>query len=93
MAEYLTDDGFPQDRVVAEERSSFGLPEVKRGLIAAAGGVFRIVDHLPRKVVENFFLAEVINVVVIQQVEYDVIFQPFFLFASGGFEVELFVGA
>jgi crotonobetainyl-CoA hydratase len=38
------------DLVVADERATFGLPEVKRGLIAAAGGVFRIVDHLPRKV-------------------------------------------
>jgi crotonobetainyl-CoA hydratase len=36
--------------VVAEERAMFGLPEVKRGLIAAAGGVFRIVDQLPQKV-------------------------------------------
>ncbi|WP_264001762.1 enoyl-CoA hydratase-related protein, partial [Mycolicibacterium gadium] len=26
------------------------LPEVKRGLVAAAGGVFRIVEQLPRKV-------------------------------------------
>ncbi|WP_102143192.1 crotonase/enoyl-CoA hydratase family protein [Mycobacterium hubeiense] len=38
------------DLVVAEERASFGLPEVKRGLIAGAGGVFRIVEQLPRKV-------------------------------------------
>jgi crotonobetainyl-CoA hydratase len=38
------------DLVVAGERAKFGLPEVKRGLIAAAGGVFRIVEHLPRKV-------------------------------------------
>ena len=30
--------------------AKFGLPEVKRGLIAAAGGVFRIVQQLPRKV-------------------------------------------
>jgi len=26
------------DLVIAEERAKFGLPEVKRGLIAAAGG-------------------------------------------------------
>ena len=38
------------DLVVAEQRAQFGLPEVKRGLIAGAGGVFRIVDQLPRKV-------------------------------------------
>jgi len=38
------------DLVVAAETASFGLPEVKRGLIAGAGGVFRIVEQLPRKV-------------------------------------------
>ncbi|MBU3749599.1 MAG: crotonase/enoyl-CoA hydratase family protein [Mycobacterium sp.] len=38
------------DLVVAGAGAQFGLPEVKRGLIAAAGGVFRIVDQLPRKV-------------------------------------------
>jgi len=38
------------DLVVAQSGAQFGLPEVKRGLIAAAGGVFRIVDQLPRKV-------------------------------------------
>jgi crotonobetainyl-CoA hydratase len=38
------------DLVVAEESAKFGLPEVKRGLIAGAGGVFRIVHQLPRKV-------------------------------------------
>jgi crotonobetainyl-CoA hydratase len=37
------------DLVVAEEQAVFGLPEVKRGLIAGAGGAFRIVDQLPRK--------------------------------------------
>ena len=45
-----TELALASDLVVAEERTKFGLPEVKRGLIAAAGGVFRIVDHLPRKV-------------------------------------------
>ena len=44
------------DLVVAEDRAKFGLPEVKRGLIAAAGGVFRIVDHLPRKVAMELVL-------------------------------------
>lgn len=34
------------DLVVAAENAQFGLPEVKRGLLAAAGGLFR----LPRKV-------------------------------------------
>jgi crotonobetainyl-CoA hydratase len=38
------------DLVIACESASLGLPEVKRGLIAGAGGVFRIVEQLPRKV-------------------------------------------
>ncbi|CAJ1580552.1 crotonase/enoyl-CoA hydratase family protein [[Mycobacterium] wendilense] len=47
------------DLVVAEERAKFGLPEVKRGLMAAAGGVFRIVDQLPRKIgLELIFTGE-----------------------------------
>jgi len=44
------------DLVVADERATFGLPEVKRGLVAAAGGVFRIMDHLPRKVAVELLL-------------------------------------
>jgi crotonobetainyl-CoA hydratase len=38
------------DMVVASETATFGLPEVKLGLLAAAGGAFRIMDHLPRKI-------------------------------------------
>ncbi|WP_156425259.1 crotonase/enoyl-CoA hydratase family protein [Mycobacterium sp. GA-1285] len=54
-----TEIALASDLVVAEERAKFGLPEVKRGLIAAAGGVFRIVDHLPRKVaMELLFTGE-----------------------------------
>ena len=45
-----TELALASDLVVADERAMFGLPEVKRGLIAAAGGVFRIADQLPRKV-------------------------------------------
>ncbi|CAN5747842.1 crotonase/enoyl-CoA hydratase family protein [soil metagenome] len=45
-----TELALASDLVVAQESAKFGLPEVKRGLVAAAGGVFRIVDHLPRKV-------------------------------------------
>ena len=45
-----TELALASDLVVAEESAKFGLPEVKRGLVAAAGGVFRIVDQLPRKV-------------------------------------------
>lgn len=35
------------DLVVAEEHASFGLPEVKRGLFAAGGGVVRLGNRLP----------------------------------------------
>lgn len=45
-----TELALASDLVVADECAKFGLPEVKRGLIAAAGGVFRIVKQLPRKV-------------------------------------------
>ena len=57
-----TELALASDLVVAEERAKFGLPEVKRGLIAAAGGVFRIVDQLPRKVaLELLFTGEPIS--------------------------------
>lgn len=36
------------DIVVASEAASFALPEVKRGLIAGAGGAYRITRGLPR---------------------------------------------
>ena len=45
-----TELALASDLVVAQASATFGLPEVKRGLIAAAGGVFRIVDQLPRKI-------------------------------------------
>ncbi len=45
-----TEIALASDLAVASQSATFGLPEVKRGLIAAAGGVFRIVDQLPRKV-------------------------------------------
>jgi crotonobetainyl-CoA hydratase len=51
-----TELALASDLVVADERATFGLPEVKRGLVAAAGGVFRIMDHLPRKVAVELLL-------------------------------------
>ncbi len=36
------------DLVVASTRASFGLPEVSRGLLAAAGGLYRLPRALPR---------------------------------------------
>jgi crotonobetainyl-CoA hydratase len=44
------------DLVVAADTASFGLPEVKRGLIAAAGGAFRLTQQLPRKVAMEMLL-------------------------------------
>ncbi|OZC63777.1 enoyl-CoA hydratase [Rhodococcus sp. 06-462-5] len=44
------------DLVVAADTSSFGLPEVKRGLIAGAGGVFRLTTALPRAVALELLL-------------------------------------
>ena len=38
------------DLVVAEPTASFGIPEVKRGLIAAAGGLYRLARVLPRNI-------------------------------------------
>ncbi|MFE3851710.1 enoyl-CoA hydratase-related protein [Streptomyces griseorubiginosus] len=37
------------DLAVAAEHATFGLPEVKRGIIAGAGGVFRLPTQVPRK--------------------------------------------
>lgn len=38
------------DFIVAAENSAFGLPEVTRGMLAAAGGVYRLPRALPRAV-------------------------------------------
>ena len=44
------------DLVIAASTASFGLPEVRRGLIAGAGGVFRLVDQLPHKLAMRMLL-------------------------------------
>jgi enoyl-CoA hydratase/carnithine racemase len=44
------------DLIVADERARFGCPEVKRGLIAAAGGVHRLPRHLPPKIAMGLLL-------------------------------------
>lgn len=47
------------DLIVASERASFGLPEVKRGIIAAAGGLLRLPRQLPlKRAVEAIFTGE-----------------------------------
>src|SRR5690606_18596522 len=38
------------DMVVASETARFGLPEVKRGLVALAGGLYRLPRALPRAI-------------------------------------------
>ncbi|ORX55025.1 ClpP/crotonase [Hesseltinella vesiculosa] len=44
------------DIVVATEKSKFGFPEVKRGMIVAAGGLGRIVRSLPYQVASELLL-------------------------------------
>ena len=44
------------DLIVAAENAQFGLPEVKVGLFAAAGGAFRIVEQLPPKLAMEHLL-------------------------------------
>jgi enoyl-CoA hydratase len=38
------------DLVVANKHAKFGIPEVKRGLVAAAGGVMMLPDQIPERV-------------------------------------------
>src|SRR5437764_7813570 len=38
------------DMIVASRQAAFGIPEVKRSLVAAAGGLFRLPRALPRNV-------------------------------------------
>ncbi|MCV0382281.1 MAG: crotonase/enoyl-CoA hydratase family protein [Erythrobacter sp.] len=38
------------DLVVANENAKFGIPEVKRGLVAAAGGVMMLPDQIPERI-------------------------------------------
>lgn len=51
-----TELSLASDLVVAAETASFGLPEVKRGIYAGAGGVFRLPAQLPRKVAMEMIL-------------------------------------
>ncbi|MFI7145414.1 crotonase/enoyl-CoA hydratase family protein [Nonomuraea sp. NPDC050022] len=44
------------DLVVAAEAAAFGLPEVKRGILAGAGGAFRLAAQLPTKVAMEILL-------------------------------------
>ena len=51
-----TEISLASDLVVAAETASFGLPEVKRGIYAGAGGVFRLPAQIPRKVAMEMIL-------------------------------------
>ena len=51
-----TELALASDLVVAAESAKFGLPEVRRGLIAAAGGLIRLPEQLPRKVAMHMIL-------------------------------------
>jgi enoyl-CoA hydratase/carnithine racemase len=44
------------DLIVASRSALFGLPEVKRGLVAAAGGVLRLPSRLPRNIAMELVL-------------------------------------
>lgn len=44
------------DLAVAVDTAQFGLPEPKRGLFAAAGGVFRLPEQLPKKIAMEMIL-------------------------------------
>jgi len=44
------------DLIVAAEDAKFGLPEVKRGLIAAGGGVIRLPKRIPHHLAMEFLL-------------------------------------
>lgn len=51
-----TELALASDLVVAADTAEFGLPEVHRGLIAGAGGVFRIGQAVPRAVAMELVL-------------------------------------
>lgn len=44
------------DLVVASTKSQFGVPEVKRSLVAAAGGLYRLPKKMPRHVALEMLL-------------------------------------
>lgn len=51
------------DIVVASEKATFGLPEVKRGIIAGAGGLLRLPRQIPFKVaLEHILTGDAISV-------------------------------
>jgi crotonobetainyl-CoA hydratase len=51
-----TEIALASDLVIATETASFGLPEVKRGIMAGAGGLFRLPRQIPPKVALEMIL-------------------------------------
>jgi crotonobetainyl-CoA hydratase len=51
-----TELALASDLVVAADTATFGLPEVTRGIIAAAGGVLRLPHQVPQKVAMRLIL-------------------------------------
>ncbi len=51
-----TELALASDLVVAADSAQFGLPEVKRGIMAAAGGAFRLAQQLPPKIAMEYLL-------------------------------------
>ncbi|SCW95446.1 enoyl-CoA hydratase [Sphingobium faniae] len=45
------------DMIVATPKSQFGLPEVKRGLIAGAGGAYRLIRRLPANIATELIVS------------------------------------
>ncbi len=44
------------DMIVAADSAQFGLPEVKRGIVAGAGGAFRLAQQVPKKLAMEYLL-------------------------------------
>jgi crotonobetainyl-CoA hydratase len=60
--------GFASDLVIAGESAAFGLPEVTRGIFAAAGGAFRLPQQLPWKIgLELLFTGDPIDAATAQR--------------------------
>jgi crotonobetainyl-CoA hydratase len=51
-----TEISLASDLVVAADSASFGLPEVRRGILAGAGGLFRLPAQIPKKVAMEMIL-------------------------------------
>jgi crotonobetainyl-CoA hydratase len=63
-----TEIALASDLVIAAESAAFGLPEVTRGIFAAAGGAFRLPQQLPWKIgLELLFTGDPIDAATAQR--------------------------